>query len=66
MSNLVNPLQLGLPKPEKPLSPHLAPAFEKIPANPRLELQAHFWDSPGKLKEKEEKHGNVDDRNSRV
>lgn len=71
MSDLVNPLQLGLQihKPEKPLSPHFGPCVEKIAVNPLLELQAHFWDSAGSARRaegKEEKHGNRDGRSSGV
>lgn len=70
MSDLVNPLQPGLQilKPEKPQSTS-GPCAEKIAVNPLLELQAHFWDSPGLAKKtegKEEKHGNRHARSSAV
>lgn len=42
------------PQTRKASQSTFGPCAEKIPANPLLELQAHFWDSPGKLKERRE------------
>lgn len=57
------------PQTRKASQSTFGPCVEKIAVNPLLELQAHFWDSPGsarRIEGKEEKHGNRDDRSSGV
>lgn len=45
------------PQTRKASQSTFGPCAEKIAANPLLELQAHFWDSPGSERETEGKEG---------